>query len=97
MTLAKTIAEYQSEGRSPEILFWVGCAGSFDTRAQRITRTLCEILNHAGVEFAILGSEERCTGDPARRAPAAIARDIVRGYYTEAEAHEKFGRARAAE
>ncbi|MBK8427210.1 MAG: (Fe-S)-binding protein [Lewinellaceae bacterium] len=66
--LAKTIAEYQSEGRAPEILFWVGCAGSYDTRAQKVTRALCEILNHAGVEFAILGNEERCTGDPARRA-----------------------------
>ena len=66
--LAKTIAELQSEGRSPEILFWVGCAGSFDARAQKVTRALCEILNHAGVDFAILGNEERCTGDPARRA-----------------------------
>lgn len=65
---AKTYAEYQSEGRTPEILFWVGCAGSFDARAQKVTRALCEILNHAGIEFAILGNEERCTGDPARRA-----------------------------
>ncbi|MCC6280881.1 MAG: (Fe-S)-binding protein [Saprospiraceae bacterium] len=66
--LAKTLAQYQAEGRAPEILFWVGCAGSFDTRAQKVTRALCEILNHVGVEFAILGNEERCTGDPARRA-----------------------------
>jgi len=66
--LAKTIAELQSEGRTPEILFWVGCAGSFDARAQKVTKALCEILNHVGVEFAILGNEERCTGDPARRA-----------------------------
>jgi heterodisulfide reductase subunit D len=66
--LAKTYAEYQAEGRSPEILFWVGCAGSFDARAQKITRAVCEILNHVGVEFAILGQDERCTGDPARRA-----------------------------
>src|SRR5690349_22632778 len=66
--IAKTYAEYQSEGRSPEILFWVGCAGSFDARAQKVTRAVCEILNHAGVEFAILGNDERCTGDPARRA-----------------------------
>ncbi|MEQ1744159.1 MAG: (Fe-S)-binding protein [Saprospiraceae bacterium] len=65
---AKTISELQSEGRTPEILFWVGCAGSFDARAQKVTRAVCEILNHAGVEFAILGNEERCTGDPARRA-----------------------------
>jgi heterodisulfide reductase subunit D len=66
--IAKTIAEYQAEGRTPEILFWVGCAGSFDARAQKVTRAVCEILNHAGVEFAILGNDERCTGDPARRA-----------------------------
>ena len=66
--LAKTYAEYQAEGRTPEILFWVGCAGSFDARAQKVTRALCEILNKVGMEFAILGSEERCTGDPARRA-----------------------------
>lgn len=66
--LVKTLAEYQAEGRSPEILFWVGCAGSFDTRAQKVTRAMCEILHQAGMEFAILGNEERCTGDPARRA-----------------------------
>ncbi|MCS6929276.1 MAG: (Fe-S)-binding protein [Saprospiraceae bacterium] len=66
--LAKTIAEMQAEGQAPEILFWVGCAGSFDARAQKVTRALCEILHHAGVSFAILGQEERCTGDPARRA-----------------------------
>jgi Fe-S oxidoreductase len=66
--LAKTIAEYQAEGRNPEILFWVGCAGSYDARAQKVTKAFCEILNHVGIEFAILGNEERCTGDPARRA-----------------------------
>ncbi len=66
--LAKTYAEYQAEGKTPEILFWVGCAGSYDARAQKVTRALCEILNRVGMEFAILGSEERCTGDPARRA-----------------------------
>lgn len=66
--LAKTYAEYQADGKTPEILFWVGCAGSFDARAQKVTRALCEILNHVGVTFAILGNEERCTGDPARRA-----------------------------
>jgi len=66
--LAKTYAEYQAEGKIPEILFWVGCAGSYDARAQKVTRALCEILNRVGMEFAILGSEERCTGDPARRA-----------------------------
>ena len=66
--LAKTYAEYQAEGRNPEILFWVGCAGSYDARAQKVTRAVCEILHHVGIEFAILGQDERCTGDPARRA-----------------------------
>jgi heterodisulfide reductase subunit D len=66
--LAKTMAEYAAEGKSPEILFWVGCAGSYDARAQKVTKAVCEILNHLQIEFAILGNEERCTGDPARRA-----------------------------
>ncbi|MBL7754031.1 MAG: (Fe-S)-binding protein [Chitinophagaceae bacterium] len=64
----KTYAEFQSEGQQPEILFWVGCAGSFDQRAQKVTRAFAEILQHAGISFAILGKEEMCTGDPARRA-----------------------------
>lgn len=64
----KSYAEYQAEGNQPEILFWVGCAGSFDQRAQRVTRSFVEILEHAGISFAILGKEEMCTGDPARRA-----------------------------
>ena len=64
----KTMAEYAAEGSSPEILFWVGCAGSFDDRAQRVTVAFCKILQAAGIEFAILGNEENCTGDPARRA-----------------------------
>ena len=64
----KTYAEYQSEGTTPEILFWVGCAGSFDARAQKVTKAFVEILNHAGIQFAVLGKEEMCTGDPARRA-----------------------------
>ncbi len=54
--------------KSPEIVFWVGCAGSFDPRAQKITKALVKILHHAGLEFAVLGNEESCTGDPARRA-----------------------------
>jgi heterodisulfide reductase subunit D len=66
--LARTYAEYAANGESPEILFWVGCAGSFDARAQKVTRAFCEILNHVGIRFAILGQEERCSGDPARRA-----------------------------
>lgn len=62
------MAEMQAQGETPEILFWVGCAGSFDQRAQRVTVALCKILNAAGVNFAVLGTEESCTGDPARRA-----------------------------
>ena len=62
------MAEKMANGESPEILFWVGCAGSFDARAQRITKAFCTILNKIGVSFAILGDEENCTGDPARRA-----------------------------
>ncbi len=55
-------------GRSPDVLFWVGCAGSFDPRAQKVTRSLVQILQKAGIKYAILGKEEQCTGDPARRA-----------------------------
>ncbi len=62
------MAEYAAADKSPEILFWVGCAGSFDDRAQKVTRAFAEILTKAGIEFAILGEEEACTGDPARRA-----------------------------
>lgn len=64
----KTIAEYTAEGEKPEYLFWVGCAGSFDARAKKVTVAFAKILNAAGVSFAILGNEESCTGDPARRA-----------------------------
>ncbi len=64
----KTMAEMQASGEKPEILFWVGCAGSFDSRSQQISRKLVEILNEASISFAILGNEEMCTGDPARRA-----------------------------
>ncbi len=64
----KTMAEYAAEGKSPEVLFWVGCAGSFDDRAKKITRAFCKILDNIGVEFAVLGPEESCTGDPAKRA-----------------------------
>ena len=62
------MAELAAQGRQPEILFWVGCAGSFDDRAQRITVAFAKLLQKAGVDFAILGQEESCTGDPARRA-----------------------------
>ncbi len=63
-----TVAELLAKGEAPEILFWVGCAGSFDERAQRITRDICKILQHVGLRYAILGAEENCTGDPAKRA-----------------------------
>lgn len=62
------MADLAAEGRSPEILFWVGCAGSFDSRAQKVTVAFCKIMNAVGLDFAILGNEESCTGDPARRA-----------------------------
>ncbi len=67
MTTIKTMAEYASNGVNPEILFWVGCAGSFDQRAQKITKAFAQILKKVGVSFAVLGKEEMCTGDPARR------------------------------
>jgi len=57
-----------AENMKPEILFWVGCAGSYDARAQRVTKALSKILQNVGIDFAILGTEESCTGDPARRA-----------------------------
>lgn len=62
------MAELFSRGESPEILFWVGCSGSYDQRAQKITRAFASILHHIGIRYAILGKEELCTGDPARRA-----------------------------
>lgn len=63
-----TMAEMMAKGESPEILFWVGCAGSFDQRAQKITKAFAIILHKIGIKYAILGNEEMCTGDPARRA-----------------------------
>lgn len=65
---APLLSTLHALGKSPEILFWVGCAGSFDERAQKITKAFSEILSAVGVSFAILGNEEMCTGDPARRA-----------------------------
>ncbi len=62
------MAELAAENRTPEILFWVGCAGSFDQRAQKITRAFAYILDKIGISYAVLGKEEMCTGDPARRA-----------------------------
>ena len=63
-----TMAELFAAGQQPEVLFWVGCAGSFDDRAKKITKAFVKILNKAGVSFAVLGTEESCTGDPAKRA-----------------------------
>lgn len=62
-----TMAEYMAEGKQPEVLFWVGCAGSFDDRAKKITKAFVRLLNNANVDFAVLGAEESCTGDPAKR------------------------------
>lgn len=63
-----TMAEMMAQGKQTEVLFWVGCAGSFDDRAKKITKAFVRILNRAKVEFAVLATEESCTGDPAKRA-----------------------------
>ena len=62
------MADLVAAGETPEILFWVGCSGSFDQRAQKITKAFATILDKTGIKYAILGKEEMCTGDPARRA-----------------------------
>lgn len=64
----KTMAEWAAEGQKPEILFWVGCAGSFDDRYKNVTLAICRILDKVGLTYGVLGTEETCTGDPARRA-----------------------------
>ena len=66
--IVPTMAEYLAQGKSPEVLFWVGCAGSFDDRAKKITKAFVKILNNCCIDFAVLGTEESCTGDPAKRA-----------------------------
>tara|TARA_B100001758_G_C18393874_1_gene604633 strand:- start:64 stop:858 length:795 start_codon:yes stop_codon:yes gene_type:complete len=63
-----TVAELVANNESPDILFWVGCSGSFDDRAKKITKAIVKILNHCNIKFAVLGTEESCTGDPAKRA-----------------------------
>jgi len=63
----KTMAEFLAEGQTPEVLFWVGCAGSFDDRAKKVTKAFAKLLHNAKVSFAVLGKEESCTGDPAKR------------------------------
>lgn len=83
-----TMANMVANGQSPEILFWVGCAGSYDERAQRVTQAFAKILNHVGINFAVLGNEENCTGDPAKRAgneflfqmQAMVNIDVLNGY-----------------
>ena len=62
------MSEMVAEGKTPEVIFWIGCAGSFDQRAQRVTVAFTKILNQLKIDFAVLGTEEACTGDPARRA-----------------------------
>ena len=64
----RTYASYVAAGETPEILFWVGCSGSFDDRAKKVTKAVAKILQAADVKFAVLGTEESCTGDPAKRA-----------------------------
>ena len=68
MTNIATMAEFADQGKQPEVLFWVGCAGSFDERAKKITKAFVKLLIKAEVSFAVLGPEESCTGDPAKRA-----------------------------
>ncbi len=83
-----TMAEMLAAGEVPEILFWVGCAGSYDERSQRVTMAFAKILNHTGVKYAVLGTEESCTGDPAKRAgneflfqmQAAANIELLKGY-----------------
>ena len=64
----KTLKEYKELGISPDILFWVGCAGSYDDRAKKITKSLINLFNKSGISFGVLGVEESCSGDPAKRA-----------------------------
>src|SRR5690606_33479214 len=83
-----TMAEYLAEGKQPEVLFFVGCAGSFDDRAKKITKAFVRILSRANVDFAVLGTEESCNGDPAKRAgneflfqmQAAANIEVLNGY-----------------
>lgn len=63
-----TMAQLAADGKEPEYLFWVGCAGSYDDRYKKVTRSFAKILDHLNVSYAILGDEESCTGDPAKRA-----------------------------
>jgi heterodisulfide reductase subunit D len=62
------MSDLAARGEKPEYLFWVGCAGAFDDRYRKVAAAFAQILNHLGVSYAVLGKEESCTGDPARRA-----------------------------
>ena len=62
-----TLLEMSSRGEKPEVLFWIGCAGSFDDRSKKITKAFVKILNNSNISFAVLGAEESCSGDPAKR------------------------------
>ena len=64
----RTMAEAAAKGESVEVLFWVGCAGSFDERYKKVTVSFVNILNKLNINYAVLGEEETCSGDPARRA-----------------------------
>lgn len=83
-----TMADLVAKGEAPEVLFWVGCAGSYDDRYKRVTKAFVKILNEVGIKFAVLGTEESCTGDPARRAgneflfqmQAAANIEVLNGY-----------------
>nr|WKN39894.1 (Fe-S)-binding protein [Tunicatimonas sp. TK19036] len=83
-----TMADLAASGDAPEILFWVGCAGSYDDRYKRVTKAFVKILNEVRIKFAVLGTEESCTGDPARRAgneflfqmQAAANIEVLNGY-----------------
>ncbi|MDG1572706.1 (Fe-S)-binding protein [Robiginitalea sp. M366] len=83
-----TMADLAAAGRQPEVLFWVGCAGSFDDRAKKITKAFAALLQKAEVDFAVLGTEESCTGDPAKRSgneflfqmQAAMNIQVLNGY-----------------
>lgn len=68
MIKVPTVQDFLEEGKAPDILFWVGCSGSFDQRSQKVTKAVAKILNNCNVSFAVLGTEESCTGDPAKRA-----------------------------
>ena len=62
-----TLLEMSSRGEKPDVVFWIGCAGSFDDRSKKITKAFVKILNNSNISFAVLGAEESCSGDPAKR------------------------------